>query len=155
MAFKGELIHNNKTGQTLEFITTSNDSNGKLLEMCATYKPHSKEPPLHYHPMQDEQFVILEGEMCVRMNGKVITLKQGDSINIPRNTIHSMWNNSDKKAVVRWSAMPALKTEYFLETLMELSNNNKTNNQGKPSLWKSAQLALKYRNELRLAKTSL
>src|SRR4030095_16196364 len=99
MAFKGKVIHNNKTEQTLEFITNSKDSNGQLLEMYSTYKPHSKEPPLHYHPMQDEQFEIFEGEMCVRMNGKVITLKQGDSIDIPRNTIHSMWNNSDNKAV--------------------------------------------------------
>jgi len=152
MAFKGKVIHNNKTGQTWEFITTSKDSNGKILEMISNYKPHSKEPPPHYHPAPDEQFLILEGEMCLRMNGKVTTLKQGDSIDIPKNTVHSMWNNSDNKAAVQWSVMPALKTEFFLETLIELSNNGKTNNQGKPSLWKSVQLAFKYRNEFRLAK---
>ena len=107
-------------------------------------------------PAWDDQtqfeFLILEGEMCVRMNGKVTTFKEGDSIDIPKNTIHSMWNNSDNEAVVRWHVKPALKTEYFLETLIELSNNNKTNNEGKPSLWKSVQLAFKYRNEFRLAK---
>src|SRR5262249_7889910 len=78
MALKGEVIHNNKTGQTLEFITTSKDSNGKVLKMISAYRAHSKEPPPHYHPMQDEQFVILEGEMCLRMNGRVSTIRQGD-----------------------------------------------------------------------------
>lgn len=152
MAFKGEVIHNSKTGQTLEFITTSQDSHGKLLEMISTYQPHSSEPPPHYHPYQYEQFTILEGEMCVRMNGKVIALKQGDSIDIPKNTTHSMWNNSNSKALVRWCVTPALQTEFFLETLMELSNAGKTGSGGKPSVWKSFQLMFKYRNEFRLAK---
>jgi quercetin dioxygenase-like cupin family protein len=152
MAVTGKTIRNTKTGQMLKFITTSKDSNGKILEMIATYNPHSKEPPPHYHPRQDEQFLILEGEMCVRMNGKVTTFKKGDTIDIPKGTIHSMWNNSGDKAVIHWNVTPALKTEYFLEALMELSNTNQTNNDGKPSFWMSLQLVFKYRNEFRLVR---
>ena len=66
MAYKGKIISNVKTKQTLEFITTSKDSNGQLLEMISTYEPYSKEPRAHYHPVQDEHFTVLQGELTVR-----------------------------------------------------------------------------------------
>lgn len=152
MAYKGKIIHNSKTGQTLEFITTSKDSNGKLLEMISTYKPRSNEPAPHYHPLQNERFVILKGAMNVRMNGAVTTLKKDDSIDIPAKTVHSMWNDSNDEAAVRWSVMPALNTEYFFETLTRLSNDDKTNDEGVPSILNIAPLATKYNKEFRLAK---
>jgi hypothetical protein len=60
MAYKAKIIGNAKTKQTLEFITTSKESDGRLLEMISAYEPHSKEPAQHYHPLQDEQFTVLE-----------------------------------------------------------------------------------------------
>ena len=38
--------------------------------MEAAYEPGSKEPPQHYHPLQEEDFIILKGQMTVRMQGK-------------------------------------------------------------------------------------
>jgi quercetin dioxygenase-like cupin family protein len=152
MAFKGKIITNSKTKQTLEFVTTSRDSKGRSLEMIASYEPYSKEPPQHYHPYQYEHFTVVEGELTIRLNGRLIILQQGEFIDIPRNTVHSMWNNSSKKTMVGWKIMPALKTEYLLETAIGLANDNKTNDDGMPGLLQTALLASNYSKEFRLAK---
>lgn len=152
MAHSGKMLHNMKTGQTLEFVTTAEDSGGALLEMISTYAPHSTHPPAHYHPFQYEHFTVLEGELTVRLNGKTIILKPGYSIGVPKDAVHSMWNASDQPTVVRWKVTPALETEYFLEALMNLSNEGRTDDTGKPALKDTAQLMQRYSQEFRLAK---
>jgi quercetin dioxygenase-like cupin family protein len=152
MAYKGKIVSNSKTKQTLKFITTAKDSKGRSLEMISSFEPYSKEPALHYHPFQYEYFTILKGELTVRLNGRLIILQEGEFIDIPKNTVHSMWNNSNTKTVVSWKTMPALKTEYFLETAAGLANDNKTYDDGVPGILQVSLLANKYKKEFRLAK---
>ena len=151
MAIKGKIIQNKKTGQQIRFIQTSNDTNGLLLEMEATYDGNSKEPPQHYHPNQEEYFTIISGEMTVRMNGQTAVLKHGDTLFVPKNKSHSMWNNSATTAVVNWKVLPALDTEYFFETATGLSNDGKTNDQGVPNFFRSVLFAQKFSGVFRLA----
>ena len=154
MAYKGKLVNNHKTGQQIEFITTAKDSNGKLLEMVTTYKPYSTPPIAHYHPVQHEYFTVLQGELTVQLKNDTLVLKKGDSIDIPANTIHNMWNNSAATTVVSWKVVPAMQTEYFLETAIGLVEDNKTNDKGVPGILQFALMAGRYSNELRLAKPS-
>jgi uncharacterized cupin superfamily protein len=120
--------------------------------MEAVYYPHSKEPPQHYHPFQEEDFKILEGQMTVRMEQRIMILAEGDTLHIPKNTSHSMWNNSDTRAVVSWKVGPALDTEYFLETLTGLAIDKKTNQKGRPPLLQAALTARRYSKVFRLSK---
>lgn len=154
MAYKGKKLINEKTGQSIEFVTTSDDSDGILLEMITTYEPHSQEPLQHYHPQQREYFKVMEGELTVKLKDKIITLKKNDSIDLPENTIHSMWNRSNDKTVVQWKVIPALKTEYFMETTMGLAKDNKTGKSGMPGLLQVAVIASTHAKEFRLAKPS-
>ena len=48
-------------GERLTFLKTATETNGDLLEMEAIYNPNSPQPPLHYHPYQEEQFRVLSG----------------------------------------------------------------------------------------------
>lgn len=152
MAYKGKVISNNITKQSIEFLTTSKDSNGQMLEMISTYQPHSIEPAPHYHPKQHEYFTVVQGELYIRMGKEIYVLKQGYSINIPENTPHSMWNNSDHKTVVHWKVIPASDTEYFLETMMALVNDGKTNERGMPGILQVALTAKHFENVFRLMK---
>jgi quercetin dioxygenase-like cupin family protein len=135
-------------------LQTSCDTEGQLLEMESTFAPHSTEPIQHYHPKQHETFTVLEGSIRIRIDGKVKSLNAGETIEIPANTSHAMWNDSDTKAVVNWKVEPALSTEYFLETSMGLAAKGKVNKKGVPSIWQSALLAEKYKYVFRLAKPS-
>lgn len=153
MAYKNKVIRNPVTGQSIRFLQTSCDTEGQLLEMESTFAPHSLEPLLHYHPKQHETFTVLEGSLQVRIYGRLKVLMTGDTLEIPANTHHSMWNASGEKAVVNWKVEPALSTEYFLETGMGLAMQGKVNQKGLPSIWQTALLAEKYQNVFRLATT--
>jgi mannose-6-phosphate isomerase-like protein (cupin superfamily) len=150
MAYKGKRITNPANKQTIEFVTTSKESKGRLLEMIASWEPYSIKPMEHYHPYQDEQFDVLDGEMSLMLNGKTYILQKGDVVKIPAKTVHAMWNHSDNKAVMNWKVSPALHTEFFLETGMGLVADGKTGNNGMPGMLQTILLAQKYRKEFRL-----
>ena len=152
MAFSNKIIFNPKTKQGLRFLRTSKETGGELLEMETTYHRQSTEPPPHYHPQQVEDFTVLKGELTVRIDGALQALKQGDKLRIPKNTVHSMWNSTNKKTVVNWKVQPALDTENFLETAIGLATDGKTNDDGMPGILQIALLANKYGTVFRLSK---
>ncbi len=151
MAFPNKTIRNEKTGQQIRFIRTSRDTNGQQLEMEATFRARSTQPAAHYHPNQAEDFTIVSGELTVQIDGQTNVLKPGDSLHIPQNTVHSMWNASDAETVVTWQVQPALNTEYFFETAFGVANNSKTDANGMPSLLQMALLAQHFSDVFRLA----
>jgi quercetin dioxygenase-like cupin family protein len=154
MAYHGKIITNPKTGQQIRFIRTSKETEGGLLEMESIFQPNAKEPVPHYHPLQTEDFTILEGEVTVRINCKIRILKQGDTLHLSRRTVHSMWNNTAQRAVVNWKVQPALETEYFFETGMGLASSTKTNELGMPGILQIAFIDNKFSNVYRLARPS-
>jgi len=152
MATVGKTITNSETGQSYKFLQTAKSTNGSLLEMESVYNPFSKEPPLHYHPYQEEYFKILSGEVTVKLGNEIKTLKQGDELYIPPNTNHAMWNAIGRPAVVNWKMSPALNAEYLFETVTGLANDDKTGPGGKPALLQLALMANKFSDVFRQAK---
>jgi quercetin dioxygenase-like cupin family protein len=152
MAYRGKEIVNPKTKQSIKFLQTGQDTDGLLLEMETTWLEHSKEPAEHYHPYQEEFFKVLEGEVTVKIHGQLKKLFKGDTLHIPRNTVHAMWNGSDNKAVVNWQVRPALEMENLLETVAGLAAEGKTNENGMPNILQVALMANKYANVFRLSK---
>ncbi|MDB5240380.1 MAG: cupin protein [Spirosoma sp.] len=155
MAYTNKVIRNAKTGQALRFIQTSRDTNGQLLEMESTFRARSTKPAAHYHPIQDENFTVIAGELTVQIDGQTRTFRPGDRLHIPRNTVHSMWNASDEETVVNWQVSPALDTEFFLETAYGLANEGKTGPDGRPALLQSALLMQHFSRVFRLTSPSL
>lgn len=151
MAYQGKKIRNTITGQDILFLQTTTDSNGELLEMESTYQPHSKEPKPHYHPFQEELFHVVSGEINVRIDGLVKSLKAGEELFIPKKKVHSMWNASEFETVVNWKVRPAMITEYLLETATGLANDGKTNEVGIPSLFQSVLMINKFHRVFRIA----
>jgi len=92
-------------------------STDEALEVEAVYAPGGSAPPNHLHPSQDEHFEILEGAMQVRLGEEPSELSQGDQLDVPRGTPHTMWNAGDGPARTRWITRPALRTEVWFRTL--------------------------------------
>jgi quercetin dioxygenase-like cupin family protein len=152
MAYPNKVIRNTKTGQDIRFIKTGKETNGELLEMEASFTPHSIEPAAHYHPRQTEDFTVLAGALTVRLNGKVTVLKAGDSLHIPSSAVHAMWNSSNQKTIVNWKVKPALNTDHLLETGVGLANDTDTTEKGMPGVLQMALLAQRFSDVYRLAK---
>lgn len=152
MAYKGKVLKNQVTGQDIIFLQTAKDTGGGLLEMKSVYHTRSKEPIAHYHPWQDENFLVLDGELTVFMNNHKRIYRAGESFHIPRGTVHSMWNASDGITTMNWQVRPAMNTEYLLETSTGLATDGKIAANGKPALLQIALIGNHYNQVFRLAK---
>ena len=82
-------------------------SDSELLEVEATYPPGAGgPPPKHYHPAQDEHFEVLEGRLRARVEGEQRDLGPGEQIDIPRGSVHQMWNPGEDTTRVLWQTRP-------------------------------------------------
>ena len=150
MAIKGQTLVNTRSKQVIEFLTTSNDSNGNLLEMVSSWQPNAPEPPEHYHPFQKEYFKVYEGELTVRQNGETTIYRASEMFEIDKGIAHAVWNASGKTAKVYWKVKPALRTENMLEIRAKLSQKGMF----VTKLLTRLLLPIKYRKELRIGKGS-
>ena len=139
----------NPAGERLIFRRTGADTAGELLEMEATYVPNSEQPPLHYHPYQEEQFEVLDGTFHVRIGETEHTFQTGEQFTVLPNTPHWMHNISDEEGRLLWQVHPALKTQDFFATMWGLIADGKTNANGLPNLLQLAVILQAYRNEFR------
>jgi len=150
MSAKGNEIHNLKTGQIIRFIQTSGATDGELLEMEASYPAGLQEPPVHYHPLQEEVFRVISGEITIRLNHEVKIYKAGSLITIKAGDLHSMWNTGQETVVVNWRVRPAMETEEFLRIMTRVANSPDSNDKGLPDPLSMIYLLNKYNRIIRL-----
>src|SRR5437763_6163059 len=106
MAQAGDVFELNE-GEKVTVRTTSADSGGELLEVEAEWAPKEHKPLPHSHPSQDEHFEVLEGQLSVKLGGEKRVLNVGDTVDVPRGTVHTFWNSGGTTARARWQVRPA------------------------------------------------
>lgn len=110
------------------------------LELESTWTTSPKSPPMHWHPNQDEEFEVVEGELTVRLgHGSPQILAAGETLTIPSRTPHCMWNGGPTTTRAVWRITPPLRTEQLFR-FME---------QGTGGL-RGPRMLLTYRAEFRL-----
>ena len=123
-------------------------SEPEVLEVEAVYGPGGSPPPAHLHPSQDEHFEVLAGQIRARVDGEDRTLTAGDTIDIPRDTKHQMWNASSEEARVLWQTRPAGRTEEWFRGIGRLIRENGDQMPGPAAF---ATVLTEYRDVFRLA----
>jgi quercetin dioxygenase-like cupin family protein len=96
----------------------------EALEVEAVYGAGGSPPPAHLHPAQDEHFEVLAGHLHARLDGEERTLSAGDTLDIPRQRKHQMWNPSGAEARVLWRTSPAGRTEQWFRAVDRLIREN-------------------------------
>jgi hypothetical protein len=48
-----------------------------------------KGPPTHFHPHEDEVLEVFEGSVILKLPGRTVTIRAGESVAIPKGTPHS------------------------------------------------------------------
>jgi len=130
---------------------TVRESGPELLEVEATYGAASKPPPKHLHPGQDEHFEVVAGRLRVRAGDEDRTVETGDTIDIPRGTVHRMWNPGPDEARVLWQTRPAGRTEEWFAAIDRLHREGRVGRNGMPGALAFAALLTEYRDVFRLA----
>lgn len=125
--------------QTLQVV----ESTPEVLRVESTWTAggEGKPPPRHYHPNQEEHFEVLEGELTVELAGEPPrVLRVGETLEVPRGTVHRMWNAGPVTARAAWRVTPRLGTEEMFRFVAEGMSPLRT-----------ATLLWKFRNEFRPA----
>ena len=135
------------------FEETGNENGGKRLVYKCVMSPTDKViSPLHVHPLSDEKFVVLEGEVTIEMNGVRRIYKKGEKVNIKRGTPHTGYNNGKTETVVLCTVEPAYTMGEYIYSLTRLSNMGKTNSKDLPNVFMVAAMGYKYKEQAYLPK---
>jgi mannose-6-phosphate isomerase-like protein (cupin superfamily) len=126
-------------------------STPEALELEATYAPDGSAPPKHWHPAQDEHFEVLEGGLRTRVEGEQRDLGPGEEIDIPRRSVHQMWNPGPEPAQVLWRTSPAGRTEQWFRAIDRLHREGRVGSNGMPGPLAFGVLLTEYRDVFRLA----
>jgi mannose-6-phosphate isomerase-like protein (cupin superfamily) len=121
----------------------------ELLAVDAEWAPTSMKPPVHLHPEQDERFEIRSGELSVHMDGATHVVRAGESLEVPRGTVHKMWNAGTVPVEGRWEVRPALRTAEFFADVHE-SRAYRRNRHGALTLLGSGPILREYDDVFRL-----
>jgi quercetin dioxygenase-like cupin family protein len=142
-------------GDTLKITPTESvtvvRSDPEAFEVEALYAAEGEPPPKHYHPDQDEHFEVLDGGLRVRVGGEERDLEQGETIDIPRGTVHQMWNPGLREARVAWRTAPAGRTESWFRAIDRLHRQGKVGKGGEPGPLAFAALLTEFDDVFRLA----
>ena len=130
---------------------TVRESGAELLEVEASYGAASKPPPKHFHPRQDEHFEVVAGRLRVRAGDEDRALEVGDTVDIPRGTVHQMWNPGPGQARVVWQTRPGGRTEEWFAAIDRLHREGKVGRNGMPGPLAFAALLTEYSDVFRLA----
>ena len=115
---------NNKTlwvlGHKVTYVETIGDYS--LMEVSLTSGIPG--PPPHYHVDAPELFHLIDGEMDVMLNGTWHSLTKGESIMIPKNSVHSFrgTGDGDSRFITTWS--PRGFEGFFLEFGVPITEEN-------------------------------
>jgi len=120
------------------------------LEVEVVWTSGGSRPPKHFHPSQDEHFEVLSGTLSVSLDGEERTLHAGDTLDIPRGTVHRMWNAGDEPARAVWRTTPAGRTEDWFRALDALHREGRVGRDGMPGPLAFGAYLTEYRDVMRL-----
>jgi mannose-6-phosphate isomerase-like protein (cupin superfamily) len=115
-------------GETVTILRSSPE----LLEVEGTWAPEGKPPPAHYHPAQEEVFEVIAGRLSTRIDGERLDLEAGETVEIPHETSHQIWNSGDVPTRARWQTRPAGRTEQWFRSIDALHTEGRVGRNGMP-----------------------
>jgi quercetin dioxygenase-like cupin family protein len=104
-------------GTSFSIIESAADSGGTRVEFEVTMAPGAQGPPKHVHPRQVESWNVIEGELSLFVQGGWRTLREGESLSIQPNTVHTLGNRSSGDVRFRNIHEPALDFQKYIEAL--------------------------------------
>jgi hypothetical protein len=122
-----------------------------MLQVEGEWGPHGSPPPKHFHPAQDERFEVIEGRLNVRVDGEERVLAAGDSVQIPSDSVHQMWNPNDAPARAIWQTFPRGRTEEWFRAIDRLHREGRVGRNGMPGPLAFGVLLTEHRDVFRLA----
>ena len=149
MAQTGQTIVNPVSGERITFRKTAADTNGEYLEIDVELTPDGAVPGMHVHPLQEERFEILSGNVRFRKGLRKIDAKAGDVVVVEPGKAHKFKNIGEEGAAMRVRVTPALEMERLFETAVGLAQDGRVTRKGMPRPLDLALFVTEFKDEVR------
>jgi quercetin dioxygenase-like cupin family protein len=114
------MLHDPFTGQHLRFRRTGRQTGGQLLEAEVLLDPGGR-VPRHLHLRQDERVEVLEGALSIQLGGEQRRLTKGESIEVPRRTLHHVRNTHEGRTRFLLQVRPARRMEAAMRAIFAVA----------------------------------
>lgn len=119
MEKNAEVILKNREGKSYwvlgdlyTFKVTGKETGGAFTVMDQVIQPQGGPPP-HIHLREDEAFFISEGRFMFMCAGKETVLEDGGFVYVPKGTLHTFKNISDRPGRLVVTISPAGLEDFF------------------------------------------
>ena len=137
----GDILVNEVTGETIEFVETSAETRGEYTLIEVEVAPGGGVPMAHVHPYQSETFEVIAGELSMKAGRDTVVAQAGDVVTVAPGQVHKFWNATAYPARFRCTVAPSRDFERFIETMFALAADGKLNRRGMPSPLRLAAIA--------------
>jgi quercetin dioxygenase-like cupin family protein len=111
----GRVIDNPISGERIVIRQSGADTEGQLLVFDLLLPPGGHVPATHAHPVQEERFTVISGQMRFQISRQTTLAGPGDTIVVQPGAAHWFGNVGPDTAVARVEIRPALRMEELLE----------------------------------------
>lgn len=131
---------------TITFLETAAESNGKHTFLEATLLPGGSNPP-HYHTAFTETFIAVQSVLGLQLQGKKIRLQPGERYTVQKREVHNFFNPGSEEITFRIIFEPGhIGMEQTLRIAYGLAADGLTNKKGMPKSLFAAALIMELSN---------
>jgi quercetin dioxygenase-like cupin family protein len=110
------VIHNPVSGERIVIRQSGEETGGRLLAFDLYLPPGSHVPARHVHPLQEERFTVVEGQIRFRLGWRrSFVAKPGETVVVPPGRAHWFGNAGSGISHARVEARPALRLQEVFE----------------------------------------
>jgi hypothetical protein len=128
----------------LEFREIADD----VLSYEISFRPRAILRREHVHAHQTERHEVLSGQLRLKVDGAVHTLRAGESMLVDAGTPHAIFPAGDGSVRMRFELRPALRWEALIEFAGRLGEQRQRNVRGYVNPLLLALVALEFRPEI-------
>ena len=111
----GQVIDNPISGERIVICQTGAETDGRLLAFDLYLPPGGHVPATHAHPVQEERFTVVAGQLRVQIGRRSTLVGPGQTLVVKPGTAHWFGNVGPDPAVAHVEIRPALRMEELLE----------------------------------------
>lgn len=89
-------------------------------------EPFADGPPKHIHTGFDETFEVRQGELSVWVKGKIVRLKPGEKLFVPRGTPHKPFNETAETITMKGTVAFPEKFAFYLPQVYGIMDKDST-----------------------------
>ena len=144
----GHVIVNPISGERIVIRQSGAETDGRLLAFDLFLPPGGHVPATHAHPVQEERFTVVAGQMRFQIGHRSTLLGPGQTLVVKPGTAHWFGNVGPDPAVAHVEIRPALRMEELLERSGAIGAGASSSGKLVPRLPDLALVLLEFEREL-------